>query len=497
MADITLVNLNMLYIRYGEQTDRELHVPLGPLYLTRALEDAGFEVDFRDYQLCEAEDPFDMETFLEFLDEPAPVVGVSCMANLLPFTMLALKALRKKYPDRVLVLGGVGSKSVEDKILKRFDWIDIICRGEAEKTGPELLRALKIKSGLSKVKGISFRHNGSVLHNQDRERIRDLDSIPFPAFEKIELGKYAGFGMMTSRGCPYECTFCSVAPIWNLKSYSRSPRNIVEEMKVLNQRAGVDLFLFQDEFFVSGKKQVMDFCRELQKENLGVEFKAFGRVNLVDREMMHALADSGCIELRFGVESGSDRILSQIKKGFTSTQVLDTVPASIEIFPRVDAFYVWGFPFETINDFNQSLFQMISLRMMGARILPSLLCLLPQTEIYREWSGRVPLIFCPYLFPEFVFTGHEVCHGGSVEIPEGHRDYFELIQQNPDIFPGFFHMDLESNVLSKLKLLRQFGFYPNPTAKSEAPVQEGQNNTESCGAHSPRIAPQNLATRTN
>ncbi|HUU17233.1 MAG TPA: radical SAM protein [Sedimentisphaerales bacterium] len=497
MADITLVNLNMLYIRYGEQTDRELHVPLGPLYLTRALEDAGFAVDFRDYQLCEAGDPFDMEMFLEFLEEPAPVVGLSCMANLLPFTMLALKALRNKYPDRVLVLGGVGSKSGEDKILKRFDWIDIICRGEAEKTGPELLRALKKKCGLSKVKGISFRRNGSVLHNQDRERIRDLDSIPFPAFEKIELGKYAGFGMMTSRGCPYECTFCSVAPVWNLKSYSRSPRNIVEEMKVLKQRAGVDLFLFQDEFFVSGKKQVMDFCRELQKENLEVEFKAFGRVNLVDREMMRALADSGCIELRFGVESGSDRILSQIKKGFTSTQVLDIVPAAIEIFPRVDAFYVWGFPFETMNDFNQSLFQMISLRMMGARILPSLLCLLPQTEIYREWSGRVPLKFCPYLFPEFVFTGHEVCHGGSVEIPESHKDYFELIQQNPDIFPGFFHMDLESNVLSKLTLLRQFGFYPNPTAESEAPARDKQNNTESCGAHSPRIVPQNLATRTN
>ena len=86
--------------------------------------------------------------------------------------------------------------------------------------------------------------------------------------------------------------------------------------------------------------------------------------------------------------------------------------------------------------------------MMGTRVLPSLLCLLPQTEIYRQWSGRVPLEFCPYLLPEFVFTGHEVCHGGSIEIPEYHKDYFELIQQNPDIFPGFFHMDLESNVLS-------------------------------------------------
>jgi len=497
MADITLVNLNMLYIRYGEQTDRELHVPLGPLYLTRALEDAGFEVDFKDYQLCRANDPFEMETFLEFVEDPAPVIGLSCMANLLPFTVLALKALREKYPDRTLILGGVGSKSVEEKILKRFDWIDIICRGEAELTGPELLGTVADGANLSKVNGLSFRSNGSVVHNPDRERIKDLDSIPFPAFEKIDLGHYAGFGMMTSRGCPYQCTFCSVAPVWNLESYSRSPRNIVDEMKVLNQQAGVDLFLFQDEFFISGKKQVMDFCKELQKEDLDVEFKAFGRINLVDREMMRALADSGCIELRFGIESGSDKILLEIKKGFNCSDVLDIVPAAIELFPRVDAFYVWGFPFETMEDFNQTLFQMISLRMMGARILPSLLCLLPQTEIYKEWGDRAALQFCPYLLPEFVFTGHEVCHGGAIEIPEAHREYFELIEQNPDIFPGFFHIDLERNVLTKLELLRQFGFYPVPSANSNKPKQGDKGGTDSCGAHSPRIEPQNLATRTD
>jgi hypothetical protein len=150
-----------------------------------------------------------------------------------------------------------------------------------------------------------------------------------------------------------------------------------------------------------------------------------------------------------------------------------------------------------MDDFNQSLFQMISLRMMGARILPSLLCLLPQTEIYREWSGKIPLKFCSYLFPEFVFTGHEVCHGGSVEIPESHKDYFEMIKQNPDIFPGFFHMDFEKNVLSKLMLLRQFGFYPDPSIQTKQSIQNRQNNKESCGAHSPRIEPQNLATRIN
>ncbi len=398
-ADITLVNLNMLFMRYGEEIERELHVPLGPLYLTRALEDAGYTVDFRDYQTCPADDPFDMEEFLDFCRDPAPVIGLSCMANLLPFTILAMKALRRAYPDRTLVLGGVGSTAVDEKILTRFPWIDVVCRSEGERTVPNLLRALRAGDGLASVEGITFHNNGHVIRNPERPRIADLDTIPFPAFQHVKLERYAGYGMMTSRGCPYLCTFCSVAPVWNHESYSRSPGNIVNEMEYLHRNAGVDLFLFQDEFFVSGKTQVMRFCKELAGRNLDVQWKAFGRVNLVDEEMMRAMAECGCVELRFGIESGSDRILERIKKSFTAAQALDVVPKAVDIFPRVDTFYVWGFPFETMEDFNQSLFQMVTFRMMGARILPSLLSLLPQTEIYREYAGKVDLEFCPYLFP--------------------------------------------------------------------------------------------------
>ncbi len=486
-ADITLVNLNMLFLRYGEEVERESHVPLGCLYLTRALEEAGFAVDFRDYQTSTAEDPFDIAAFLEFVRDPAPIIGLSCMANLLPFTLLAAKAIKARYPDRVIVLGGVGPKAVEDRVLRRFPWIDIIARGEGESTGPDLLRALK-NGDLSRVRGLSYRENGRIYHTPAQTRLRELDRIPFPAFHKVDLSHYAGYGMMTSRGCPYPCTFCSVAPVWNHESYSRSPQNIVEEMTLLHQEAGVNLFLFQDEFFVSGKAHVMAFCETLKKSGLDIKWKAFGRVNLTDVEMMKAMADCGCVELRFGIESGSDRILTRIKKGFTTAEVLDLIPRAIDIFPRVDAFYIWGFPFETLEDFSQSLFQMVSFRMMGARILPSLLSLLPQTEIYETLPPDTTLEFCPYLLPEFVFTGHEVVRGSEVELPPQYQPYFDLIVQNPDIFPGFFHVDMENNVLPKLAMLREFGFYPQPET---VPTQD----TESCGAHSPHIAPQDLATR--
>jgi hypothetical protein len=122
--------------------------------------------------------------------------------------------------------------------------------------------------------------------------------------------------------------------------------------------------------------------------------------------------------------------------------------------------------------------------MMGARILPSLLSLLPQTDIYREWIDRVKLEFCPYLFPEFVFTGHEVATNGQLELPARYAEYFDLIKDNPDIFPGFFHIDLAENVLPKLDLLRQFGFYP----------KVGPTNGDAAAAESSHA--QELATRT-
>jgi len=124
--------------------------------------------------------------------------------------------------------------------------------------------------------------------------------------------------------------------------------------------------------------------------------------------------------------------------------------------------------------------------MMGVRILPSLLCLLPQTELFKEYQNQYPLDFSPELFPEYMITGHEISTSGHFEISDLHLDKYRFIKENPDIFPGFFHMDLQNNILPKLAIMRKFGFYPLETDTS---------NSESCGAHSPHQAAQDIATR--
>ena len=294
---------------------------------------------------------------------------------------------------------------------------------------------------------------------------------------------------MTSRGCPYPCTFCSVAPIWDRRPTFRSVESILAEMRLLHEQGGAELVLFQDEFFVSGRERVLAFCSDLERMGPPVMWKAFGRINLTDEAMMQAMERTGCVEIRFGIESGSDRVLALTRKGFTAAETVPVVRQACDLFRRVDLFYVWGFPFETMDDFHASIFQMVAFRMMGARILPSLLCLLPQTDIYREHgTGPGALEFAPDLFPEYMVTGHEVSRLARVEIRPEHEGVFAFVREHPDIFPGFFHLGLESNIRPKLRVLQEFGFYPASAEDLEM---------ESCGAHSPRLneSQRELATR--
>ena len=270
---------------------------------------------------------------------------------------------------------------------------------------------------------------------------------------------------MTSRGCPYPCTFCSVAPVWNLESYSRSPKNIVDEMEFLHRQAGVQLFLFQDEFFVSGKSQVVEFCRELASRRLNVEWKAFGRVNLVDPEMMAPWptpAVSSCVSASNRARTAS----CSGSQGLYAAQTLEVVPRAIEFFPARGRLLRLGFPFRDDGGFPTNALPNGLIPYAGcAHPAQSALALAADGDLSRICGAGRQLEFCPYLFPEFVFTGHEVCHGGRIELPERYREYFDLILHNPDIFPGFFHIDLAGNVLPKLAQLRQFGFYPEAEAE--------------------------------
>ncbi|HNR90401.1 MAG TPA: radical SAM protein [Spirochaetota bacterium] len=471
--DLTLVNLNMLYVKYLDGSlRRQNHLPLGPLYLVSVLREKGFAVDFRDYQLLEGDAIFTPEALCDFLADPAPVVGISCMANLMPFVAYAMPFLRERYPDRVFVIGGVGAIDIERELMERVPSIDVIHRGEGERSVPLLMASLRGGGPLADVPNIFYRESGAIRGNPPAERIAELDSLPLPSYDGLDFNRYAGHNMLGSRGCPYQCTFCSIAPIWGWRPHLRSVENIVGEMVHMHREYGVRQFLFQDEFFISSPERTMRFARLLAKEKLDITYKAFARVDLVDGDSLQAMADTGCVEIRFGIESGSDRILDMIRKDITSQTAMETVALAKRIMRSVDAFFVWGFPFETMKDFSESVFQMIAMRGMGVHILPSLLTYLPQTRLYRDLADRSLLEFCPFLLPEFMICGMERRVSVRVDIDGRYGGLFDFIVANKDIFPGFFQVDVENNVLPKLAMLEEFEFYRT-------------DEDQCCGAHSP------------
>jgi radical SAM superfamily enzyme YgiQ (UPF0313 family) len=416
--------MNLLYLNMRGQVDFEIHPPLGLLYLTSVLEQAGYVVDLIDHQTFHLErpeeDPFNLEGVVGSFGEVAEVVGLSCMANLLPFSLLVAELLKELYPQKTIVLGGVGPFGVEELILERFGWVDVVVRGEAEVTALELLEVLGNREPLDCVRGVSYRSNGTLFRTPDRTRIRDLDDIPFPSYHRLDLSHYDAFGVVTARGCPYGCRFCSVAPIWSHKTSFRSHGNVLEEIRLLHEADGVEHILFQDEFFYASESKILDFCDQLEASGLPITWKCFGRVNLVTERAMRRMAETGCVQLRFGIESASDQVLERVIKGFSFKDALRVVTEAVQIFPSVETFFIWGFPFEDMEDFYQTALQMARFQQMGVTVLPSLLSLLPQTAIYDDvrsgrYQGELSLV--PELVPIYVVTGHEVL-GPENSIPE-------------------------------------------------------------------------------
>lgn len=438
--DITLVTVSLGY--RGKGVSRvERYVPLGVLYLTAVLEQAGFRVDFRDFQLgaCKEHSDTDssyrifpsggsiVEDFIAFLETSAPVLGIGCMSDLLPLTLLAVRQLKECCPDKVVILGGIGPGGVAEELMAAFPFVDIVARREGEETMVELMAGLREKGDLRSVRGIGFRYGGEVYHTSPRQWIGQVDDIPFPAYHRLDFSRYSVPGILTSRGCPFGCTFCDVSPFWGRHNRARSLGNVMAEIRLLRERYGQRYIELVDDTFTLDRERVLTFCEKLKAELPDVSWSCCGRIDCVDEEMMQAMAGSNCRLIAYGIESGSDRVLERLNKGFSISRVNEVLSLSRRYFNDVLAYFIWGFPFETMADFRETI-DFIS-RALDAGVQPWLFSLspLPLSEIYRQ--NREGLQFSP-----------EFC-SNYLGIFAGEPEIVELIKAHPRVFPGFYTCD--------------------------------------------------------
>ncbi|KUO41185.1 MAG: hypothetical protein AVW06_01640, partial [Hadesarchaea archaeon DG-33-1] len=368
------------------------------LYIGALLERHGMEVGVID-GVGEELKHEDLEDRIVGFDPD--VVGIACMmAETYSDSAETARIARRAAPKAKIILGGHNASFVADKIIHNLPESDYVVVGEGEHTFLELVRSIDNKSNIRRVKGVMYRNNGRATFTGVREPIQNLDELPSPAKHLIPQNAHYGHfwyrgyrvalknlsGMITSRGCPFGCTFCSCTAFSGRKIRARSPENVVEEMEYLVNERGVEQIFIVDDNFTWLPKRVMKICQLIKKRGLEFNWFCEGRVDTASEEMYKSMADAGCWLIFLGLESGSQRILDYYKKKTTVEKGWHAVALAQKAGIDVVGSFIVGSPIETEEDYQRTL-DFITRADMDL-ISMSSLKVLPGTELWQKFEAR-------------------------------------------------------------------------------------------------------------
>ena len=333
---------------------------------------------------------------LEIANDPTEqnIVGFHVITHTgLLWSVLLARKLKKIQPRILTVLGGPAFASWEE-VLSANPEIDLIVRGEGEVTISDIANSYNGSlESIMGIDGISFRKaNGKIISNVDRQLIKSLDDLPFPLYDNLPLEEYPQnkFGMpimpiVGSRGCIGDCVFCVEKRLWGNTYRMRSPENIVSEFKNIKEKYGVSTIRFNDSLINCNIKSLEKLCDLLIEENIGVQWMGMARVRseMTDK-LLRKMRQAGCMGLWFGIESGSQRILRKMKKGYDIETAKNVVRDAAKNGIRVLTFMIVDFPGETQRDFEQSVAFLEQNQEFIDQVSISRFGVLPDPEIARN-----------------------------------------------------------------------------------------------------------------
>ena len=291
------------------------------------------------------------EEALERIRRSRPrIIGVQVMFSMKEKALEFARLLRRDC--ELLVAGGPLPTSNPEEFLSCFD---VVVIGEGEQTMLELVQAVQEGTGFASVRGIAFRENGEVIFTAPRPFIEDLDSIPFPSREMFDNDAYKNYylknfgysttSVMTSRGCPFQCHFCS-RPVFGNTFRSRTAANVADEVESI-RGLGYERVWFADDCFTLNRKRLVSICDELIRRRVHVGWECLSRVDTVDLTVAEKMKEAGCVRVFFGLESGNDQILKIMNKQATVKQAEDAVNVFKKAGVQTGAFFILGYPGES------------------------------------------------------------------------------------------------------------------------------------------------------
>jgi anaerobic magnesium-protoporphyrin IX monomethyl ester cyclase len=347
-----------------KRSDKYIEYPIYLSYTVAVVEKAGFEMSFIDAIM----DELSIEEFAQRVHDLGPRLAlIETSTPSIEFDLETAAAVKNLSPGTFVALLGSHVTYFDREIIAENPAVDAVLRGEFEYTAADLARALDNGGAslpgsghsLSGVLGLTYRDaDGDPRRNPDRPLFEPLDQMPFPARHIIKgngyrAGIYSGgypTAMISSRGCPYRCTFCLWPDtMYGHKFRARSAENVVDEIEQAVHTYGHDEIYFDDDTFTIDRQRVMDITRLMRERGVDkeAEWIAQCRVDTVDREMLEAMKAANCGYILFGVESGSSQMLKKMKKGITPDKVRAAFKLTREVGIKTQAFFLFGIPGET------------------------------------------------------------------------------------------------------------------------------------------------------
>lgn len=345
----------LIYPYFRPPRDRSVFrfPPLGVSYIAASLREDGHEVHLLDCTFMKRDEALRQARKIE-----AEVVGIYCMVTMLQDAQWLARQLHDS--TRLLIAGG--PLATCDPLAFTADF-DVVVRGEGEETILEVLRAHLRGCDFKAIPGIIFirktTNNGiaqsEIIANPDRPFRKDLDSLPFPARQLLPNAAYMHFGkkrygysittVMSTRGCPYDCEFCSNV-IFGGSYRERTAQNVVDEVQQALE-LGYDRISFADDVFTLHQKRVLEICAEIHNRNMHFNWECLARVDSINDATYIEMQKAGCRRVYFGIESGDDSILKLMRKKITAAQARQAVWAAHQAGLEVGAFFILFYPGET------------------------------------------------------------------------------------------------------------------------------------------------------
>ena len=354
----------------------QIHVPNPPIglaYLAAVLKEAGRAyhvidaagealdtirpISLRSDMVIQGLNP---DEIVERIPGDTKIVGITCMfSSSWPVARLVTERVRARFPDVLIIAGGEHVTALPEYVLKDSP-VDVAVLGEGEETLIALLNALDENQPLHSVPGLAFSENDKIVNTGLSPRNRDIDSIPFPDWDSFPIEDYItrhqtngvnlgrSMPILTTRGCPYRCTFCSNPAMWTTRYVPRDPKSVVDEMAMYVKKYGVSNFDSQDLTAIVKRSWAIELCNDLIKRDLDITWQmpTGTRSEVFDEEVVDLLYKSGCRLLSFAPESGSKEILLDMKKQIDLEKLFESIRIARRRGFKISCFIVIGFPTE-------------------------------------------------------------------------------------------------------------------------------------------------------